>query len=79
MAFNFNWTEFDDDFHQEATKMVTLALNKGNKPARIKGDIQVKELHMGTQVSYACLDSTLVANLFSFTSRQSWKCWRLAS
>ncbi|KAI8057779.1 hypothetical protein BDF22DRAFT_615955 [Syncephalis plumigaleata] len=49
MAFNFNWTEFDDHFHEEAKKMLTVALNKGNKPARIKDDIQVKELHMGTQ------------------------------
>ncbi|RKP07233.1 hypothetical protein THASP1DRAFT_2887, partial [Thamnocephalis sphaerospora] len=49
MAFNFNWTEFDDEFYEEAKKMVTLALNKGGKPARIQDDIIVKELHMGTQ------------------------------
>jgi hypothetical protein len=51
MAFNFNWPEFDNHFYEEAKKTLTQALNKGKKPARIKDDIIVRELHMGTQVN----------------------------
>ncbi|KAK9711400.1 ERMES complex subunit [Basidiobolus ranarum] len=49
MAFRFNWTEFNNDFLEEAKKLMTVALNKGSKPANIVGRIEVKELNLGTK------------------------------
>ncbi|KAI9229914.1 MAG: hypothetical protein DHS80DRAFT_7402, partial [Piptocephalis tieghemiana] len=48
MAFNFNWSDFDDQFYDEAKKMLSHALNKGTLPPKITDPIEVKELHMGT-------------------------------
>ncbi|KAK9760823.1 ERMES complex subunit, partial [Basidiobolus ranarum] len=48
MAFKFNWTDFNHEFLEEAKKLLTVALNKGSKPANIVGQIKVKELHLGT-------------------------------
>ncbi|ORX98463.1 hypothetical protein K493DRAFT_349239 [Basidiobolus meristosporus CBS 931.73] len=49
MAFKFNWAEFNQEFLDEAKKLLTVALNKGSKPANIVGRIEVSELHLGTK------------------------------
>ncbi|ORX96980.1 hypothetical protein K493DRAFT_189483, partial [Basidiobolus meristosporus CBS 931.73] len=48
MAFKFNWTEFNHEFLEEAKQLLTIALNKGSKPANIVGQIKVKDLYLGT-------------------------------
>jgi hypothetical protein len=55
MAFRFQWPYFSEEFIQEAKTMLTNALNKGNKPAVIVDHITVKELDMGTLVSFISL------------------------
>ena len=55
MAFRFNWPEFDAGFYDEAKSQLEAALNKGNKPKNIVDHITVKELHMGTKVSFSSL------------------------
>ena len=48
MSFNFAWPQFSPEFYQYAMETLTMALNRGQKPKSIVGDIIVKELHMGT-------------------------------
>jgi distribution and morphology protein 34 len=50
MSFTFKWPRFSDQFHADAIQMLNHALNKGNKPPVIVGDIEVVELKMGSQV-----------------------------
>jgi len=50
MAFKFSWGNFDDAVLAMARKELNQALNKGKKPSVIVGDINVKNLHLGTQV-----------------------------
>ena len=50
MAFKFSWGNFDDAVLAMARKELNQALNKGKKPSVIVGDINVKTLHLGTQV-----------------------------
>ncbi|KAJ3054556.1 ERMES complex subunit, partial [Rhizophlyctis rosea] len=47
MSFNINWPTFSPEFIQQAKTQITAALNKGQKPANIVGDIVVEELYMG--------------------------------
>jgi distribution and morphology protein 34 len=53
MSFTFEWPRFSDQFHTDAIEMLNNALNKGNKPPVIADRIEVVELEMGTQVSFA--------------------------
>lgn len=50
MSFNFTWPAFSGEFYENAIQTLNTALNRGPKPKVIAGDIQVKELHMGTVV-----------------------------
>ena len=50
MAFKFSWGQFDETVLATARTELTRALNKGKKPAAIAGDINVKELNLGTIV-----------------------------
>ncbi|OXG87096.1 mitochondrial distribution and morphology protein 34 [Cryptococcus neoformans A2-102-5] len=51
MSFVFpSWsTAFSPAFHEDAKAMLEGALNKGDKPPVIQGNIEVVELHMGEQ------------------------------
>lgn len=49
MSFNFTWPDFSPEFYAYAVQTLTTALNGGQKPKSIVGDIVVKELHMGTK------------------------------
>ncbi|KAJ3412169.1 ERMES complex subunit [Chytridiales sp. JEL 0842] len=49
MSFKVNWPDFGEDFLEMAKKQLTTALNKGNKPANIVGDIICEELYMGSK------------------------------
>lgn len=57
MAFKFSWNKdnFNDAFYADAKRLLTQALNKGNKPAIIVDHIEVTELDMGTTVSWMIL------------------------
>ncbi|SHO79250.1 Similar to S.cerevisiae protein MDM34 (Mitochondrial component of the ERMES complex) [Malassezia sympodialis ATCC 42132] len=48
MSFNFTWPTFSAEFYSNAIHTLTTALNRGQKPKAIVGDIVVQELHMGT-------------------------------
>jgi len=48
MSFNFAWPTFSTEFYSNAIHTLTTALNRGQKPKAIVGDIVVQELHMGT-------------------------------
>lgn len=48
MSFNFTWPTFSAEFYSNAIHTLTTALNRGQKPKAIVGDIAVQELHMGT-------------------------------
>ncbi|KAJ3351691.1 ERMES complex subunit [Allomyces javanicus] len=48
MAFVFEWPRFSADFYKSAATELTAALNKGDKPPNIAGDIIVTELDLGT-------------------------------
>lgn len=50
MSFNFVWPTFSGSFYENAISTLNVALNRGPKPKVIAGDIQVKELNMGTVV-----------------------------
>lgn len=50
MSFTFKWPRFSDEFHADARATLHAALNKGNKPPIISGEIEVVELEMGSQV-----------------------------
>ena len=52
-SFSFRWPRFSDKFHSETMDLLTTALNKGNKPPIIEDKIEVVELEMGTQASFA--------------------------
>jgi distribution and morphology protein 34 len=52
MSFRFEWPEFSGDFIQGAKEQITEALNKGQKPPNIVGDIVVSELYLGTKVGF---------------------------
>ena len=56
MSFRFEWPEFSGDFIQGAKEQITEALNKGQKPPNIVGDIVVSELYLGTKVGF-CIKS----------------------
>ncbi|KAJ3084322.1 ERMES complex subunit [Rhizoclosmatium hyalinum] len=47
--FKVNWPRFSDDFIAQASQQLTIALNKGQKPNNIVGDIDVADLNMGTK------------------------------
>lgn len=47
MSFNFTWPDFSAEFYEYAVQTLTTALNRGQKPKSIVGDIHVKGLHMG--------------------------------
>ncbi|KAJ3138472.1 ERMES complex subunit [Physocladia obscura] len=47
--FKVNWPRFSDEFISQASQQLTLALNKGQKPNNIAGDIEVADLNMGTK------------------------------
>ena len=47
MSFNFAWPTFSPEFYANAIETLTVALNRGQKPKAIVGDIRVQELHMG--------------------------------
>ncbi|KAJ3221567.1 ERMES complex subunit [Chytriomyces hyalinus] len=49
MAFKVNWPKFSEDFIAQASQQMTIALNKGQKPNNIVGDIVVDDLNMGTK------------------------------
>lgn len=68
MAFRFNWPEFDSEFYVEARSQLEAALNKGNKPKNIVDHITVKELHMGTSVSYIIYLSFVVHSMYASLS-----------
>lgn len=50
MAFNFNWTPLaaDETFYQQARDLLTVALNRSERPPIIVDDILVSELHLGS-------------------------------
>ena len=50
MSFKIQWPTFTREFVHSAKAQLGAALNKGNKPPNIVGDIIVKELHMGSKV-----------------------------
>lgn len=50
MSFKINWPEFSDDFIEMAKKQLNVALNSGEKPGNIPGEIMVTALRMGTKV-----------------------------
>jgi hypothetical protein len=79
MSFTFNWPRFSDQFHYDAISMLNNALNKGNKPPVIAGEIEVVELEMGTEVCsrFFCLQAKrLPERLYRL---QNWKYGRLES
>ncbi|KAI9352163.1 hypothetical protein BDR26DRAFT_907376 [Obelidium mucronatum] len=47
--FKVNWPRFSEDFIAQASHQLTIALNKGQKPNNIVGDIDVADLNMGTK------------------------------
>ncbi|TPX52914.1 hypothetical protein CcCBS67573_g09782 [Chytriomyces confervae] len=49
MAFKVNWPKFSEDFIAQASQQMTIALNKGQKPNNIVGNIVVDDLNMGTK------------------------------
>ncbi|KAJ3072867.1 ERMES complex subunit [Podochytrium sp. JEL0797] len=49
MSFKVSWPRFSDDFITQASQQLTIALNKGQKPNNIVGDIEVADLNMGTK------------------------------
>jgi hypothetical protein len=48
--FKVNWPQFSDEFLTKAKEQLSVALNKGKKPANIVGKIDVDDLNMGTKV-----------------------------
>ncbi|KAJ1539532.1 ERMES complex subunit [Nowakowskiella sp. JEL0078] len=48
MSFVINWPKFSDEFIEKAKCQLTVALNKGEKPAKIVDEIIVRDLNMGT-------------------------------
>lgn len=48
MSFIIKWPEFSNDFIEKAKEQLTIALNKGQKPANIVDRIVVTSLNMGT-------------------------------
>ncbi|KAJ1558072.1 ERMES complex subunit [Nowakowskiella sp. JEL0078] len=51
MSFKINWPKFSAEFIEKAKEQVTVALNNGEKPAKIVDNIIVKDLNMGSKVS----------------------------
>ncbi|KAI8823479.1 uncharacterized protein EV422DRAFT_550151 [Fimicolochytrium jonesii] len=49
MSFKLNWPSFSPEFMEKAKQQLTTALNKGEKPEKIAGQIVVHELNMGTK------------------------------
>ncbi|KAI8619913.1 hypothetical protein BC830DRAFT_1059865, partial [Chytriomyces sp. MP71] len=47
--FRVNWPKFSEEFIAQASQQMTVALNKGQKPNNIVGDIVVDDLNMGTK------------------------------
>lgn len=56
MSFKWTWPSFSQDFLSSARTQVTQALNRGEKPPNIVGEISVAELCLGTKVSSCTLD-----------------------
>ncbi|KAI8904566.1 hypothetical protein DFJ77DRAFT_424276, partial [Powellomyces hirtus] len=49
MSFKLNWPAFSTEFIEKAKTQLYTALNKGDKPTNIVGDIRVHQLNMGTK------------------------------
>ncbi|KAJ3014937.1 ERMES complex subunit [Thoreauomyces humboldtii] len=49
MSFKLNWPAFSQEFIEKAKTQLYTALNKGDKPTNIVGDINVHQLNMGTK------------------------------
>lgn len=48
MSFEFRWPKFSPSFYDDAKRLLSTALNKGDKPAIIADPIEVNRLDMGT-------------------------------
>lgn len=54
MSFSFQWPCFSQEFISTAKEQISIALNSGEKPHNIVGDIVVSELDLGTIVGFIC-------------------------
>ncbi len=66
MSFKIQWPSFTREFLNSAKAQLGAALNKGNKPPNIVGDIIVKELYMGSKVRLFTSFITVINDVYLY-------------